>query len=75
MYQEYSKSKRSARNLTQDEAEEALAEEFRNYAKDQNGKGLLYNIIRIFKKIYNTLYFWNSHRNIIRAFFKSINDG
>lgn len=75
LYQEYSKSKRSARNLTQDEAEEALAEEFRNYAKDQNGKGLLYNVIRIFKKIYNTLYFWNSHRNIIRAFFKSINDG
>ena len=75
LYQEYAKYNRDAKNATRDEVEEMLAEDFRNYTKDQNGKGVIYTVIRFFKRLYNTIYFWNTHRNEVRAFFKSINDG
>ena len=75
LYQEYAKTHKDTQGLTQNEAEEALAEEFRNYCLDQNRTGLLYKVIKFFKNLYNWIQFWNINKKHIRAFFKSINRG
>lgn len=75
LYQEYVKANKQAQNVTKAEVEEMLAEEFRNYVLDQNKSGLLYKVIKFFKNLYNTISFWNTHKNVIKSFFKSINDG
>lgn len=75
LYQSYVNNHPEAKRKTTDEVEELLAEEFRNYVLDQNKTGLLYKVVKFFKKLYNLIRSWNGHKNEYRALFKSIAAG
>lgn len=79
VYQDYVDKHPEAKDLTKDEVEELLAEEFRNYMlsynKYSNKKGLTYRIIRFFQDLYDYVKAFFNKKDITNTLFRQISKG
>ena len=75
IYNEYIKTHSGTDNLTRQEVEEALAEEFKHYMLNQNRTGLRYQIVKFFNNVANYVKALFGRPNLSRQLFKAIRRG
>lgn len=75
VYQEYVNTHSEARNYTEQEVEEALAEEFKNYMINDKNPSLRYKIVKFFKNVRDYVKALFGKPNFPRQLFKAIKQG
>lgn len=75
VYQEYVNTHSEARNYTEQEVEEALAEEFKNYMINEKNPSLRYKIVKFFKNVRDYVKALFGKPNFPRQLFKAIKQG
>lgn len=75
VYQEYVNTHSEARDYTEQQVEEALAEEFRSYMINEKNPSLRYKIVKFFKNVRDYIRALFGKLNFPRQLFKAIKQG
>lgn len=76
LYDEYRKQHREANNLSDNEIEELLAEDFRKWALIENNKGIRYKVLKTFRRIKDFVKsMFGISDNLLNNVYRNINKG